>query len=58
MRPLFVALAARSVACSRAPARETPSKAHPAPMPPRGGSSINDQPVCAVAAYVYSLSHQ
>ncbi len=32
-------------------------KEHPAPMPPKGGSAINDQQVRAVAAYVYSLSH-
>ena len=28
------------------------------PMPPKGGSSITDEDVKAVAAYVYSLSHQ
>jgi mono/diheme cytochrome c family protein len=27
-------------------------------MPPKGGSSINDAQVKAVAAYVYSLSHK
>jgi mono/diheme cytochrome c family protein len=27
------------------------------PMPPKGGSSIPDEEVKAVAAYVYSLSH-
>ena len=27
-------------------------------MPPRGGSSINDEQVRAVAAYVWSLSHK
>ncbi|HTS87837.1 MAG TPA: c-type cytochrome [Gemmatimonadales bacterium] len=27
------------------------------PMPPRGGSTISDDDVKAVAAYVYSLSH-
>jgi len=27
------------------------------PMPPRGGSSISDEDVRAVAAYVWSLSH-
>jgi mono/diheme cytochrome c family protein len=27
------------------------------PMPPRGGSTISDEDVKAVAAYVYSLSH-
>ncbi len=32
-------------------------KQHPAPMPPKGGSNISDADVCAVAAYVYSLSH-
>ncbi|MGH7579842.1 MAG: c-type cytochrome [Gemmatimonadales bacterium] len=28
------------------------------PMPPKGGSSITDEDVKAVAAYVYSLSHK
>ena len=28
------------------------------PMPPRGGSTITDDEVKAVAAYVYSLSHK
>ena len=28
------------------------------PMPPKGGSSITDDEVKAVAAYVYSLSHK
>lgn len=28
------------------------------PMPPKGGSSITDEEVKAVAAYVYSLSHK
>src|SRR5512138_1880357 len=28
------------------------------PMPPKGGSSITDDQVKAVAAYVYSLSHK
>jgi mono/diheme cytochrome c family protein len=28
------------------------------PMPPRGGSTISDDDVKAVAAYVYSLSHK
>ena len=28
------------------------------PMPPRGGSSLDDGEVRAVAAYVWSLSHQ
>ncbi|HEX9106696.1 MAG TPA: cytochrome c [Longimicrobiales bacterium] len=32
-------------------------KAHPAPMPPKGGSQLTGQQVCAVAAYVYSLTH-
>lgn len=32
-------------------------KEHPAPMPPKGGSSISADQVCQVAAYVYSLSH-
>jgi mono/diheme cytochrome c family protein len=27
-------------------------------MPPKGGSSITDDQVKAVAAYVYSLSHK
>ena len=27
-------------------------------MPPKGGSSITDDEVKAVAAYVYSLSHK
>jgi cytochrome c5 len=27
-------------------------------MPPRGGSTISDDDVKAVAAYVYSLSHK
>jgi cytochrome c5 len=27
-------------------------------MPPRGGSTISDEDVKAVAAYVYSLSHK
>lgn len=30
---------------------------YPAPMPPRGGAALSDAQVCAVAAYVYSLSH-
>lgn len=29
----------------------------PAPMPPKGGGALSEQQVCAVAAYVYSLSH-
>ncbi|HUR95902.1 MAG TPA: c-type cytochrome [Gemmatimonadales bacterium] len=33
-------------------------KQHPAPMPPKGGSAIDDQQVKAVAAYVFSLSHK
>ncbi len=32
-------------------------KSHPAPMPPFGGAQLNNAQVCAVAAYVYSLSH-
>ncbi len=28
------------------------------PMPPKGGSSITDDQVKAVAAYIYSLSHK
>jgi len=28
------------------------------PMPPKGGSTITDEEVLAVAAYVYSLSHK
>jgi mono/diheme cytochrome c family protein len=28
------------------------------PMPPKGGSSISDEEVKAVAAYVYTLSHK
>ena len=28
------------------------------PMPPKGGSTISDEEVKAVAAYVYSLSHK
>ena len=30
---------------------------YPAPMPPMGGGSLSRDQVCAVAAYVYSLSH-
>jgi mono/diheme cytochrome c family protein len=33
-------------------------KQHPAPMPPKGGASLSDDQVKAVAAYVYSLSHK
>ena len=33
-------------------------KEHPAPMPPKGGATLNDDQVKAVAAYVYSLSHK
>jgi len=33
-----------------------PKKA-PAPMPPKGGATLTDAQVRAVAAYVYSLSH-
>lgn len=32
-------------------------KEHPAPMPARGGSTISDEQVRQVAAYVYTLSH-
>jgi len=32
-------------------------KQHPAPMPPKGGSTITDDQVKAVAAYEWSLSH-
>ena len=32
-------------------------KQHPAPMPAKGGSSITDDQIKAVAAYVYSISH-
>ena len=32
-------------------------KQHAAPMPPMGGASLTPQQVCAVGAYVYSLSH-
>jgi mono/diheme cytochrome c family protein len=32
-------------------------KEHPAPMPAKGGSSITDDQVKAVSAYVYSISH-
>lgn len=32
-------------------------KQHPAPMPPKGGSSITDDQVKAVAAYAWALSH-
>jgi mono/diheme cytochrome c family protein len=28
------------------------------PMPPKGGATISDEDVKAVAAYVYSLSHK
>ena len=33
-------------------------KEHPAPMPPKGGATLSDDQVKAVAAYVYSLSHK
>lgn len=33
-------------------------KAHPAPMPAKGGASLDDAQVKAVAAYVFSLSHK
>lgn len=29
----------------------------PAPMPPMGGAALSQEQLCAVAAYVYSLSH-
>jgi mono/diheme cytochrome c family protein len=32
-------------------------KKFPAPMPPKGGGSLNDSQIAAVAEYVYSLSH-
>jgi len=32
-------------------------KQHAAPMPAMGGASLSSSQVCAVAAYVYSLSH-
>lgn len=32
-------------------------KKYPAPMPPMGGASLSSAQLCAVAAYVYSLSH-
>lgn len=30
---------------------------HPTPMPPMGGSRLSDSELCAVSAYVWSLSH-
>ena len=33
-------------------------KQHAAPMPPLGGAALSPPQVCAVAAYVYSLSHR
>jgi len=33
-------------------------KQHPAPMPPLGGGTLSGSQVCAVSAYVYSLSHR
>ena len=33
-------------------------KQHPSPMPPMGGAQLSDQEIQAVAAYVYSVSHQ
>lgn len=33
-------------------------KQHPAPMPPMGGARLSARQVCAVAGYVYSLSHK
>lgn len=32
-------------------------KEHPAPMPPLGGAHLSSTQVCALGAYVYSLSH-
>ncbi len=32
-------------------------KQHPAPMPPMGGAQLSAAEVCALGAYVYSLSH-
>jgi mono/diheme cytochrome c family protein len=32
-------------------------KAHPAPMPPKGASTLTDEEVKKVAAYIYSMSH-
>jgi mono/diheme cytochrome c family protein len=32
-------------------------KEHPGPMPPKGGSSLSDDDVKKVAAYIYSISH-
>lgn len=32
-------------------------KQHSAPMPPLGGAALNGTQVCAVSAYIYSLSH-
>lgn len=31
-------------------------KRYPTPMPPMGGANLSDAQICAVAAYVYSLS--
>ena len=33
-------------------------KNHPAPMPPKGGSAINEDDIKAVAAYVWTLSRK
>lgn len=33
------------------------ARTHPAPMPALGGAKLDGAQVCAVAAYVYSLSH-
>ena len=30
---------------------------HPAPMPPMGGAHLNESQVCAVGAYVFTLTH-
>ena len=34
-----------------------PTKPFPAPMPPEGGASLSAEQVCAVAAYVNSITH-
>ncbi len=33
-------------------------KQYPAPMPARGGAALSESQVCAVAGYVYSVSHR
>lgn len=30
---------------------------HPTPMPPMGGAKLTDEDICAVSAYVWSLTH-